>query len=76
MESESSKENLFTKKNIYIYLFLWPVTIQFSAQLDAFYHAKGIVHPKMQVKLFLMISESFLTLHWQQRNYDIQGPER
>ncbi len=29
-----------------------------------------------QIKIFLMKSKSFLTLHKQQRNYNTQGPER
>ncbi len=29
-----------------------------------------------QIKIFLIKSESFLTLHRQQRNYHIKGPER
>ncbi len=29
-----------------------------------------------QIKIFLMISESFLTLHRQQHNWYVQGPER
>ncbi len=29
-----------------------------------------------QIKIFLIKSESFLTLHRQQRNYHVQGPER
>ncbi len=52
---------------------------------------KGIVHSKInimslitlmlfqtrtQIKIFLMKSESFLTLHKQQGSYHIQGPER
>ncbi len=28
-----------------------------------------------QIKIFLMKSKSFLTLHRQQHNYHIQGPE-
>ncbi len=31
---------------------------------------------RTQIKIFLMKYESFLTLHWQQGNYYIQGPER
>ncbi len=30
----------------------------------------------MQIKVFLMKSESFLTLHRQQHNWHVQGPER
>ncbi len=46
---------------------------------------KGIVKGKpirpsfifgTQIKIFLMKSESFLTLHRQQGNYHVQGPER
>ncbi len=28
-----------------------------------------------QIKIFLMTSESFLILHWQQHNFNVQGPE-
>ncbi len=43
------------------------------------YHSK-LVRPlfifRTQIKIFLMKSESFLTLHRQQGSYHVQGPER
>ncbi len=31
---------------------------------------------RTQINIFFIKSESFLTLHWQQRNLHIQGPEQ
>ncbi len=58
-------------------------------QIETVPDFKGIVHPKMkipsslasfifgtQIKIFMMKSETFLTLHRQQCNLHIQGPER
>ncbi len=53
--------------------------------LECQHYRKQTTHPikprplfifRTQIKIFLIKSESFLTLHRQQHNYHVQGPER